>query len=450
MAQQGGIHIITEPNSTRAISFNAVTRQKEPFTAATDDPLHTDKRTRVMIFAENFDLTVGDGLMLLKAEAEDGSHKRFALAVENMSRVPGQEWLTAITLRLPDGMPGVGDVFMRLSYQGVSSNRVRVGIGNVGGGLPDADVAAEPAPAPPAAPAVKAAPMPINYNDQAQAVAAAAGPDAVRFLEQATFGPTKAELGRVRQLGYKAWLDDQFNKPLPTYDPALFGQPVPSDSNQEGGCPAGSPANCINEKYTVKPLQRRFFQNAMYGDDQLRQRVAFALNQIFVVSGNDIQPASYLGPYYQVLDKHAFGNFRQLLTDITLSPAMGRYLDMANSTKNRPNENFAREILQLFSVGLYKLNPDGSYVKDDQGNPIPTYDQATINNYSKVFTGWNIPTITGQQGVPDYVNQMKVIPGNHDFGQKILLDGAVIPASQQSASAAADDLKYALDIIFQH
>lgn len=443
MAQTGGIHIITEPNTTRAVSFNAVTRVKEPFSAATDDPLHTDKRTRVMIFAENFDVTVGDTIASMKAEAEDGQHQQYVLSIESINRVPGQDWLSAITLRVPDNMPNVGDVFVRLSYQGLSSNRVRVGLGTVGGGLSDTEVAAAPAPAPTAAPPMKPAPMPVNYTDPA----AAAGSDAVRFLEQATFGPTKADLAAVRTMGYKAWLDDQFNKPLSTYDPAITTL-VPSDKTSTDGCPNGAAASCMNEKYSLKPLQRRFFQNALYGQDQLRQRVVNALSQIIVVSGGDepLSWPSYLAPYYQVLEKNAFGNYRQLLQDITLNPAMGKYLDMAGNNKSKPNENYAREILQLFSIGLYKLNPDGTYMKDDQGKLIPTYDQATINQFARVFTGWFIPSVAGQAGVSNYISPMSVLSQNHDTTAKVLLDNAPLPAGQ----SPAQDLDGALNNIFFH
>ena len=99
------------------------------------------------------------------------------------------------------------------------------------------------------------------------------------------------------------------------------------------------------------PLQNRFFVNALYGEDQLRQRVAFALHQIIVVSGVDITQPSWMAPYLQILDRNAFGNFRQLLYDITLNPAMGNYLDINGNTRTRPNENYAREVLQLFSIG---------------------------------------------------------------------------------------------------
>src|SRR5207247_1423632 len=156
--------------------------------------------------------------------------------------------------------------------------------------------------------------------------------------------------------------------------------------------PADCPSNsvCRRDNYTLYPVQTRFFTNALYGQDQLRQRVAFALHQILIVSGVDIGQGypSRFTPYLQILDRDAFGNFRQLLYAITLNPAMGNYLDMANNVKTNPNENYAREVLQLFSIGLNRLNADGSLMRDAQGQTIPTYDQTVVNAFARVFTGW--------------------------------------------------------------
>ena len=141
-------------------------------------------------------------------------------------------------------------------------------------------------------------------------------------------------------------------------------------------CPNGFA--CQRDNYTMYPVQNRFFVNALYGSDQLRQRVAFALHQILVVSGVDITQPSWMTPYLQTLDRDVFGNFRQLLYDITLNAAMGNYLDMNGNTKTRPNENYAREVLQLFSIGTVRLNVDGTPQLDASGQPIPTYDQTMV------------------------------------------------------------------------
>ena len=138
------------------------------------------------------------------------------------------------------------------------------------------------------------------------------------------------------------------------------------------------------------PLQRTFYSNALYGPDQLRQRVAFALHQILVVSGNsEITRPSWMTVYLQALDREAFGNYRTLLEEVALTPAMGEYLDMRLSTRTNPNENWAREVLQLFSIGTSVLNADGSPQLDSQGLPVPTYTQTQVTEFTRVFTGWN-------------------------------------------------------------
>ncbi|MEJ7653904.1 MAG: DUF1800 domain-containing protein [Chloroflexia bacterium] len=175
----------------------------------------------------------------------------------------------------------------------------------------------------------------------------------------------------------------------------------------------------------------------------MRQRVAFALHQIFVVSGVEITQPSWMAPYLQTLDRNALGNYRQLLYEITLNPAMGDYLDMAGNTKTNPNENYAREVLQLFSIGTVKLNLDGTPQLDATGQPIPAYTQTTVNNFARVFTGWRFaaPPATG---VPNYIDPMVASETQHDTASKTLLIGAVLPAGQ----TALRDLNDALDNIF--
>jgi len=158
-------------------------------------------------------------------------------------------------------------------------------------------------------------------------------------------------------------------------------------------------------------------------------------------------------PYIQILDRNAFGNFRTLLEEMTLNPAMGNYLDMAISTQSNPNENYGREILQLFSIGLDMLNQDGTPMLDTGGNRIPTYNQETIVNFAKVFTGWSYCNQTcgnSQPGIVNYRDPMIVTPANHDFSTKTLLNypgsTPVVPAGLDPK----DDLDAALDNIFYH
>jgi len=191
------------------------------------------------------------------------------------------------------------------------------------------------------------------------------------------------------------------------------------------------------------PLQNRFFVNARYGADQLRQRVAFALHQILVVSGVDVTQPSWMAPYLQILDRNAFGNYRQLLYEITLNPAMGNYLDIANNTKTNPNENYAREVLQLFSIGTVRLKSDGTQQLDSSGNPIPTYTQTTVNNFARVFTGLRFATAPAT-GVPNYIDPMVPNESQHDVGSKTLLNDAVLPAGRSTLQ----DINDAIDDIF--
>lgn len=257
---------------------------------------------------------------------------------------------------------------------------------------------------------------------------------AARFLEQAAWGPSPESLIRVRQLGFEKWIEEQFQAPISDYPP------VPEeDTNQ-----------------SMAPLQRRFFYNAVNGEDQLRQRVAFALHQIWVVSAVKTGQARMMTPYLQLLHRHAFDNYLTLMKEMTLNPTMGRYLDMVNNVKPNParglsaNENYARELMQLFTIGTVRLNLDGTPVLDAQGAPIPTYSQSTIENLARVFTGWTYPPSPGRPSAainPAYYSgRMVAVQANHDTGSKQLLDGYVIPAGQ----SAEKDLDDALQHLFQH
>jgi uncharacterized protein (DUF1800 family) len=269
-----------------------------------------------------------------------------------------------------------------------------------------------------------------------------AGPsraDVVRFLEQTTFGPTPELIAHVLEVGLEGFLEEQFGQPAPSY-PDLGAWPDPA--------PMTCDAICLRDNYSVYPLQRRFFQNALTGPDQLRQRVAFALSQIFVVSAQDgnLRLPSRMLPYLEVLDRNAFGNFRQLMRDITLNPAMGRYLDMVGNNRTAPNENYARELLQLFTVGVDLLSLDGLPLSDWFGNRLSTYDQDAVTAFARVFTGWVFAPPT-TAGVVNYAQPM--VPGSpnaHDTGAKTLMDGVILPAGH----SAATDLEDGLDNIFMH
>ena len=272
-------------------------------------------------------------------------------------------------------------------------------------------------------------------------------PDVVRLAEQATFGPTPALVSHIEAVGISAFLDEQLATPLTPY-PTL--PPMPSTR------PVDCTGTCLRDNYTMYPLQRHFFQNAQQGGDQLRQRMAFALSQIFVTSGLDVRLSSWMGPYQQTLYSDAFGTFRQLLEDVTLSPAMGSYLNMVNNKKAnartgaKPNENYAREILQLFSIGLVNLNTDGSTQLNMLGVSTPTYDQNVVDDFARVFTGWVFAPAFGA-GIPNYRDPMvvRVVNGvevDHDTGAKRLLNGVNVGAGLSTV----DDLHAALDNIASH
>jgi uncharacterized protein (DUF1800 family) len=205
-------------------------------------------------------------------------------------------------------------------------------------------------------------------------------------------------------------------------------------------------------------FQEAWWYTVVKAPDQLRQRVAMALSEIMVISANG--NSMYGNPeamatYWDVLAKDAFGNFRQLIEDVTLNPGMGDYLDMVHNDKpnarrnTAPNENYARELMQLFTIGLYKLNQDGSQQLDSNGQPIPTYDQDVVEGYSHVFTGWywyQTGTPTWSYAPPDYRDPMMAFPDHHDTGAKLILNGVTLPANQTQAQ----DLQMGLDAIFNH
>ena len=212
----------------------------------------------------------------------------------------------------------------------------------------------------------------------------------VRFLEQATFGPTPLLIVRLEQIGLEGFLEEQRTAPMTDYPDLEFWPQTR---------PASCTGDCQRDNYTYYQLQRHFFSNALYGEDQLRQRIAFALGQILVSSRSDVPLPSWMRTYQQLLYKSAFGNFRQLLYDVTVNATMGRFLDMLNNRcqtrtppdanicrnglNSQPNENYAREILQLFSLGTFRVNQDGTRQLDGSGNPIPTYDQESLKSFHK-------------------------------------------------------------------
>src|SRR5262247_2006444 len=255
---------------------------------------------------------------------------------------------------------------------------------------------------------------------------------AARFLEQATFGPTVAEANRVLQIGFDAWLNEQFALPTTGYNNLV--------QLQQG-------------TFVSYPVKLQFFRNAMTAQDQLRQRVAWALSQIVVAAdiGNQDgtgNPTSMVSQYHDILLRNAFGNYRTLLREMSVSPIMGTYLTLVNSqranaaTNTQPDENYIRELWQLFTIGTFRLNTDGTVMLDGQGRPLETYTIAEIQEGARALTGWNYAPAAGQpnQGNNNPLNPfapMITNAANHDTGSKTLLkarvtdqQGQVIPANQ--------------------
>ena len=265
--------------------------------------------------------------------------------------------------------------------------------------------------------------------------------DATRLLRQASFGPTPQEVERVVAMGTAAWIEAQLAMPATRYpDYPWVPANRPDTCVDSRAQPIRADSFCARDNYTLFPLQTEFFRNALYQPDQLRGRVAFALSQIMVTSGVDNSRTYAMQRYQQVLVDRAFGNFYDLLLAVTLSPVMGDYLDMANNNKGNaatgtePNENYARELLQLFSIGTFMLNPDGTPRLDASGKLLPTYDQAEIEGFAHAFTGWTYPPVAGavsrSNNPRNYLGDMVPVSAQHDFGAKTLLLGVTAPANQ--------------------
>ncbi|HTA30654.1 MAG TPA: DUF1800 family protein, partial [Candidatus Cybelea sp.] len=297
-------------------------------------------------------------------------------------------------------------------------------------------------------------PAPPTWTDDSANAAAA-----VRFLTQATFGASSNDVSAVQANGYKNWIASQF---------AL------SVSHSLTNVWANANAD-PSDPYPSQVWFNSWWQQSITAPDQLRQRVAFALSEIFVVSENNDNitgHADALASYYDVLLDNAFGNYRTLLEAVTLHPTMGIYLSMQGNnagsiiTGLHADENYAREIQQLFSIGLNREWPDGTLILDSQDNLVPTYNQNVVMGFASVFTGWNWYQTNQANGrLPanwypnvNYTNSMVLVPSHHELGTKLLLDNIMLPqawGSQTVPSTTNDaycskDLESALDTIFNN
>jgi uncharacterized protein (DUF1800 family) len=290
--------------------------------------------------------------------------------------------------------------------------------------------------------------------------------EASRFLQQATFGPTWADINKLRTQSIEAWLNEQL---------AMTAQPSVLNYIQAKFDSSPDYIPITGSKYTPSLVGQKFWANAATANDQLRKRVAYSLHSIFVVSQveqNLFYQARAYASYLDSLDRLAFGNFRTLIEEVALSPAMGAYLShMGNmkedaATNRLPDENFARELMQLFTIGLHELNIDGTPKLNNQGQPIETYNNNDVMAMAKVFTGWSWGFDDNQltennflRGQPDAlttgsnrpdVRRMKAYPGMSSIAEKRLFAGrpnaVIIPAN----TSAAVSVRMALDTLFNH
>lgn len=281
-----------------------------------------------------------------------------------------------------------------------------------------------PEPTPTPSPTPKPTPSPTPTPTPTPTLMPAPQPDLAtianaRFLEQASFGPTPTELANLRQQGPRNWIKQQL----------------------------AMPASQISTATEMSGLRNTWYKNMAAGPDQLRQRMIFALSQIFVVSADKNNQAAEMAPWLHTLSRHAFGNFENLLREMTLNPAMGKYLDLGNSVAPSPNENYAREVMQLFTIGTVMLNMDGSTQTDAQGQAIATYDQARIADFSRALSGWTYPG-SRADGLNwhDFSGPLQARDRYHDKSAKTLLLGTSLAAGQTTQQ----DYDAVMHNLFQH
>ncbi len=436
--------LISQSDSTRA--FATVSNPKGK--TSTVKIIEPSREKNITFYLTNLrDLFDDEGASAFRAEFEDSRHYRHQLEIVSLEPATEYKNVYALNVRL-NQIGELGDVLLRVSWRGMSSNRVRFSVGYEGGKIED-DVNSIPTP-------ISISQSPLR-QPQKNIVGLPWNGDRVRFMSQATFGANIGLEKRLSRLGYRVWLEQQMDELLflsYTYPEFPLQVTTPISTCDGNTQPTDIPISCFRDNYTMYPLQNWFYREALYNENQqFRRRASWALHQIFVVSGRTIKQPSRMLPYIQTLDKNAFGNYRTLLKEITLNPAMGEYLDMAISTSQNPNENYAREILQLFSIGLDMLNQDGTPMLDGLGNRIPTYNQENIVNFAEIFTGWsycNQVCLNSQPGIINYRDPMIIFPANHDSTSKTLLNYSGAVPFIIAGQTPDQDLDSALDNIFYH
>lgn len=470
--------LLTAADSTRALAHSQPARHKAQLARAGEIVFYPENK--VTLYVTNLALMEGEGANAFRLYAENAKGHTFRFPVLDISQIDDGGGIYAVSVLLQDEIgywpaPSAdGNLSLFLTWRGLASNRVSIGLGTTDSRPAKTDSKDRPAPLAMALDKKKVkqyaatlAPEYVGYRWSG---------DRMRFLEQAAFGPTAALDSRVRRIGIRTWLAEQFDGGVPY--PSI-ANPYPDEPLKPNNAPTNCdgdqvivpdvPVTCFRDTYSQYKPQTWFMKEAFYGEAQLKHRVAWSLAQIWVTSGNDVQQGRHIVEYHKILSNNAFGNFRNIMTQMTLNPAMGTYLDMAISTKTNPNENYAREIMQLFSIGLFMLNQDGT-VQTDANGPIATYDQAGVNNLTKVLTGWSNcnsgpPTCpNGTVGIQNFIDPMVLNSANHDLTAKTLLNypgaipadrdiaacpGTCLTVAERTAYANAS-MTHAIDNIFNH
>ena len=485
--------LLTDANSTRALT-QLPAKQVRVSRAKGADLRSSDQKTveqafqldsKITLYVSDLQLMKGEGANAFRLYAEDGRGHLYRFPVLDIQQSAELKNMWAVTVLLTDEVgyyepPAAdGDVLIYLTWRGMASNKVRLGLGKTGGDIKESRDAR---PTPIGTTALNTTNI-VNATQRAN--------DHARFLEQATFGPVRNFDDQFVGLKLTRWINNQFNL---TYPSAT--NPYPDDNTNYPLRPSTAPTNCdgdqtvvpdvpvtcFRDTYTMYPIQTWNSKEMLYGDAQLRHRVSWALSQIWVTSGVDIQQSRHMVEYHKILSNNAFGNYRNLMQQMTLSPTMGDYLSMSQSTKTNPNENYAREIMQLFTVGLFMLNQDGTVICVEHNpcqtgdTPVPTYDQNNVNNLTKVFTGWTfcnngtLPQCSHAPGggIVNYIDPMiMTTTGNHDTTAKTLLSYSGSTTTNVAACAnctggstaqnlantqtyAANTMNQALDNLFYH
>ena len=276
---------------------------------------------------------------------------------------------------------------------------------------------------------------------QAAATLKAQETDVSRLAKQATFGATPTLIDHMKAVGVSAWLDEQFTATGSSYSD------LAADKKQTGTCPTTDNGACQRHYFSREAVAMRFYADALGQPDQLRQRVALALSQLMVASTTEVPNGPGLAYFNQIFMDNAFGNFRTILDKVTYSGYMGDYLDMAGSNKNAPNENYAREMMQLFTMGPNQLNMDGTLVTDSTGATVATYTADDVHNVARALTGWTYARFGAatDSTFTDWGAPMVAVASAYDTTAKTFL-GITIPAG----TSQSDSVKLTLDAAFNN